>query len=520
MKKFFALFLVVALLAVAGSAFATDNSISGHGGDTPPESPQQQSANTGASSGGEQYSRPIEQRNTFNDTQRAITINVPVVVVTSTVQDTLTSMGVSSTVAQAIQSAINNAVNSLLSTITAFANATVRESTNLDTSNVTPRVPASSTNAQKLAAAAQSIPSNERNVQKPAAVIPSFSPRESGVYTIPVPRFTSEFYGMPMKWYPGSRNKTTGTSSTFYVAANDTEAVFLNSSGDQVSLIPDGTKGEEAGFVSVATYLESGEEYDPVITVPTASVDANSNITTASTDVEITEISYTQGIVTETTEGFSNNVPFYIVEALAKMLTKTPGTDVVSLDNNQISRNARAAVDNTELNRVRVDSDGVSYDLAVAASIPTLQNLDNNKIYVCRILIGGTMGGRDIKENKFSFYPVTLGEGAKTVKVFSYTGNSISELKPSDINSSAGFTYNGTVYLAFAVGTDAVTDIEAANIPTLNPTLAVKRLFPATTPQTPTNNPTGPGDSSGGCSTGFAALALAVLGSFIATRKK
>ena len=55
----------------------------------------------------------------------------------------------------------------------------------------------------------------------------------------------------------------------------------------------------------------------------------------------------------------------------------------------------------------------------------------------------------------------------------------------------------------------ADTDVEAAAVTLSRPTIAVTA-----------NNIRGVGGSSGGCSAGSAVLALAVLGTFIAARKK
>ena len=524
MKKFFALFLVVALLALAGSAFAAPDDVS-HGSPQNPPTPSTTEKSTGGSS--------AATRNIITSTiqtkvvAKAITIVVPVINVTRSVADTLASITLSSgKTAAAIQQAVETAVNAIVSSFSSFSGAAVKASTLLSSEGVTSRVPETATQAEKLTAATQSIPKELRATEIPAAVIPAFSPKEDGVYTIAVPVFARSFYGMPLNWHASPRGKTTSlTSASFYAtAAEEGAAVFLNSNGDSVDVVPSGDKeGVEPGFVSVVTYLKGGEEYDPVLTVPTASVDANPDIKTEETTVTAEVTEYVAAM--STTEGASSYVPAAVLTVM--------GTGYKMLDDANFATTAwDAATVKQTLGTAKVDSSGDSYDKVSLASIPKLQNIPAGN-YAIQIKLDGNTGNKPLHGDKVFYFYATeadvTSDTSHTVKLVKYIDGTPTVVTPetAGVKAGDGYSYEGDVYLGFTVEGDAI--VNAANTGELTPILAVERTTAKyVAPQDTTDEPpikttgdgTGPGDSSGGCSTGFTALALAVLGSFIATRKK
>lgn len=108
-------------------------------------------------------------------------------------------------------------------------------------------------------------------------------------------------------------------------------------------------------------------------------------------------------------------------------------------------------------------------------------------------------------------YPNGPEGGSVTVKFFVSNNGSLAAATTSDFVGSA------ELYVVFTVGANGnfenasaeASDVEAAASLT-NPVLAAKV----------SGSSSGPGKSSGGCDAGFTALALAVLGGFIATRRK
>ena len=110
--------------------------------------------------------------------------------------------------------------------------------------------------------------------------------------------------------------------------------------------------------------------------------------------------------------------------------------------------------------------------------------------------------------------PVLYPNGASSTPVaVKFFGGTNGTTEITDSNVSTLFAPGETVNMVFSVGSDGsfvATSVEAAAAMS-NPVLAV------TSTQV---NPSGPGKSSGGCDAGFTALALAVLGGFIATRRK
>ncbi len=110
--------------------------------------------------------------------------------------------------------------------------------------------------------------------------------------------------------------------------------------------------------------------------------------------------------------------------------------------------------------------------------------------------------------------PVLYPSGANSTPVaVKFFGGTNGTTEITDSNVSELFAAGETVNMVFTVGSNGsfvATSVEAAAAMS-NPVLAV------TSTQV---NPSGPGKSSGGCDAGFTALALAVLGGFIATRRK
>lgn len=140
------------------------------------------------------------------------------------------------------------------------------------------------------------------------------------------------------------------------------------------------------------------------------------------------------------------------------------------------------------------------------AALPVMTDIQAGT-YVLEITLPLTM-------SRVTAIPVLYPNGASSTPVaVKFFGGTNGTTEITDSNVSTLFAPGATVNMVFTVGSNGsfvATSVEAAAAMS-NPVLAV------TSTQV---NPSGPGKSSGGCDAGFTALALAVLGGFIATRRK
>ena len=129
-----------------------------------------------------------------------------------------------------------------------------------------------------------------------------------------------------------------------------------------------------------------------------------------------------------------------------------------------------------------------------------MHNLPDGK-YIDAVTFSALPSGRSIQSGAgFVFNLDGVNSTAGTVRVFDSTG--------AEVTTPRSLT--GAGYIAFVVSGTAV---RASAVTMSNPSVTVK-MTSTVTPEY------GVGSSSGGCSAGSAVLALALLGTFIASRKK
>ena len=307
--------------------------------------------------------------------------------------------------------------------------------------------------------------------------------------------------------------RNVGPATADFAAAVDVseynEAIFFDNSGNSIDKIP------STGEFTAVVYVETGYVYEPVLAVyvSDASADAFNTATgSESKDVVIVvasdDVPPTPTVSSDTVFPTGKNFTVNVGSGDKAALESVVG---VSLDLLPASVTSRDQSYSTE-----EFSDGTYY-LDEVALIPVLQNMapniGNHKYVVAfkyaREATGRTIAGAPV------FYPddVTTTTSRGTVYAIDY-----STLRSARTAAASDTTTGSTGFLVFKVSGDVVATLSAANASFTEP-----RLLARTNTTISGDIPTydrGTSSSSGGCSAGSAALALAVLGSFILTRKK
>ena len=166
----------------------------------------------------------------------------------------LTTPSTQQSVVESAVTAIVTALQSLVSSVP--ANAVVRTSTNITT--VTSSTFTGDTAKDIANASARLKQKSGSDTIRAIGVAPSFSPKESGLQPIDLPKFDEAFYGKKPGIDLGARGKN--VRGSFYASAEDggNEAVFLDSTGAQTEVIPGdgyGNAGAEEGVVTAVVYV-------------------------------------------------------------------------------------------------------------------------------------------------------------------------------------------------------------------------------------------------------------------------
>ena len=536
MKKFFALFLVVALLAMAGSAFAAPGDTVGHDGNG--------NNSGGGTSGGGTTTTTVITKVEGTTTSATVTKSVlgasilkaatvltaqdivgktviqviNIFVTTNTDVFTTALKAVWTAVKlEAIQTAATSAVDTPAKRTALFANTglgstvdTTPRSNEEDLMEATSSAPESADEATKLAAVSTNLSSTDRAIGTVGAV----SPKRSGTFTFPQ-SFGPKLY--KTKLYGDRNQKNTAKVGTAATASADAKGiVFLNSKGESIDAVPDDSNSSDIlpGYVNMLVVMEAGNVYEPVIYTTTASMRDNAGLTESEITNERT--SFTVQTVTnykeETYIGETKvEVPAAVTNALA-------GTAFAAPKNPEYV--------NTSVTHASNTSYATSKGLVVGAWLPPM-NIATAGAYIAQTdnLLTKTPGsGYATSADSFAFYKEiedTVSVDKAAFKVLNGDGTE---------TTLANATVGKPVYVAFLVNASGEVAASALPLSLQKPALtfevhAVENgsggdKTDNTTPTNPAGDGTGPGDSSGGCSTGFTALALAVLGSFIATRKK
>lgn len=509
MKKYFALFSVVLMLAVAGVAMAADSD----GGHVTPTPTPVVDPNSGSSGSGTATTAVQTQTTTVQNVVVVVTEAIKAISAASVTQSTADSVKESLTTAAAdsgmtaeqiaywteqaetIQATVEAAINNLTNSVAAFAGAEVV--TDADALEVTALTGSLENLIAEASAKLKQITSAIEGAQEQTAisVLPNTKPKKTGVHKISLPTFKRAMFGLPIIFHANRKGGSTRGASVF-AAATDGEAVFLNSNGTQVTVVPDGNNGEMPGFVTAAVYMEAGAEYEPVIATTTAAAQAKTSLTETKASVSVTE-----EVVVASTATFSTYVKSSLLE----------GTNYVTIP---VSAVLTTGWTDSASETAYKTADS-SFDVFTVAALPAITAPATATWYIAAVSFDrGSKTASDLYTGAaLEFFPNNVaGEPDQTAKFFKEESGKLVDLTVADVFGATSRYTRG--YVAFQLSAAATkpavaTDVKKA---TTNPD-------PTPTP-TPFNPGANPGSSSGGCDAGFSVLALAVLGGFMVTRRK
>ena len=491
MKKYVALVVAVLLLVCAGASFAAD-STAGHGGSQEPggETPTQ----TG-STGSEAAGATIEQ---VVETKPEVTVTV----VSVTVATVATAADVKTEVVQAVVNAITSAVNNILAalgiTSTGGSAPVVQTADNIEVNESE----AYASEEEAMEQSAARLANNGISGQTAVAALPrGMEVKASGLQPVSLPAFAKEMYHKipQMNMFP--RGKF-GAGEFVAAAEGDAEAVFLDSTGAQRDVIPgeDEANGAEPGKLTAVVYMEAGEVYDPVISVPTEEIANDPSITTSQVSVAEEVITYDTFMATST---FSTNVS----SALLK------GTNYTIIPAGAVSTTGWEYTD-SEKSSMEADP---SFDVYTVVALPAITAPEEPTWYIAAVSFDrGTKTASDLYTGAaLEFFPDgAAGEPDTTAKILKESNGSLVDLTAAEVFGASSRYTQG--YVAFQLSSAASKPVVATDIKKAESGEKPGDETPGGTDTTISD----PGSSGGGCDAGFTALALAVLGGFIAARKK
>ena len=435
-----------------------------------------------------------------------VTVTVKVINVAVATMPTFQQMTAAPTAT--VSSGISSGLTSIASTIarllgmTSITTTTIQTGANLEEA-ATETYTAGDNEGNLKNAAARMRQKSDGDTKRVIGVPAPFKPKASGMQPIPLPKFDESMYGRK----PGIDMGKTPVAGSFFAATDDggNEVVFLDSNGMSTDVIPgvsslDGAP--EAGVLTAVAYVEAGATYEPIIFTEISTADAAAFDTATGTTEEGVEVTVTETVTVKATDTFNPAVDEAIIElisaAYGKTLTHLPydaagdGWEATAAEKTYMTAN----------------------NLVYVCSLPPLTNIPDGA-YIAEITFDNTPTGTNVGVP--TFYPNGVSAtGAAASKVYVYTGSTQS---PVEVTAALAKTYvsqNTLAYLVFEVVNGAVTtsDFEDAAVSLSEPSIVV------TSTTSTSGDIRGVGGSSGGCSAGSAVLALAVLGSFVLTRKK
>ncbi|MBQ7561229.1 MAG: hypothetical protein IJS99_05290 [Synergistaceae bacterium] len=492
MKKVLALLLVAVLaLTLAGAALASDSD-GGHVTPTPVTPEPVPDAGGGSGT-------PTEE--TVIIVQPAVTV----IVLNPVIANVVTAAQVVQPIAAAIQQVITNTVANILSALgITGTTAEVKSAANIEVD--TTEAYKSNTEAMQQAAARLANNSATANQTAVGSLPRGMGVKESGLQPVNLPKFAKELYGKrpQLNMFPRSANSSRSVNAAAPATGGD--AVFLDSTGAVAEVIPGeaNTNGAEAGVLTAVVYMAAGEKYDPVISVPTTQVTSDTALSAQTTQQSVQEEVYTNEVAVSTTT-FSNYVPADVITALNSATGKTY---------------TRVANDEVAKSGWEYDTDDTAYmnsfttfKLVSITAAPQLSVQPGSYVFAVRF------DSKDIKsasvdlydEAEFDFYTENeMSKGAALgVKVFTVTSSgSVVDITPAHVK--AGTYTEG--YIAFTIDNDGIV---TAATQVLYPALVAEVAISDVTPIIPVS-----GGGGGGCSAGFGAITLALLGGLFALRRK
>lgn len=345
-------------------------------------------------------------------------------------------------------------------------------------------------------------------VKKLAQVIPPMSTTESGFVAQDM-TFGTEYYGKKIGYDLNPKGLVGGAFFAADAEGNN-DAAFLDSTGAETEIIPDGTGSADAGVVTAVVYLQAGEEYEPYVFVEVPQAEEASFDAATGAEEKSVELTTTEAISVSvnTTDTFN---PIVTASALAA-ISNDYGKPVKELPYDAASTTVTWAATADEKAYMTAQS------MDFVCSLPVL-NVVSDGVYVANIKFDNTPSASTFTAPMFYPNGVNASGLAKSTL---YTISDGSATKVTDANAKDIVVNGRSVYLVFEVVNNVVAaDFEAAAVTLSKPALVVKETSTTPTPTpTPSGDIYGVGSSSGGCSAGSAVLALALLGTFIAARKK
>ena len=553
MKKIFALLVVIGMLAVAGAAFAAEQGVPG-GHVTPepvtPNAPEVPTEVEVPQSGVEDTVTVIKE--TVETVDAVVPSNQNVVTETKVedLQKTASASAneaiaaVSDTAKKEVYEAQIASLDAKITELKAkvdflesVAKLVVTAITGsepvkaIEASTIT-MTAATGTKTEQISSAAQKLAQLAANTedttkaaalkkQTPVAVMPTMKPATSGVAVLPMPQFAKETYGMKVK-YNNFKTGSKAGKGVKVAAADDEagEAVFLNSLGEEVTTVPGESGDAIPGYLNVATYMEEGETYEPVISV--ANDDKGESGTALTTTTEKVDVT----VVTEETidfvtaswaaSGVTNKVDGTVIAALANL--DSGSFDAKVLDAKYISADGWKVDDDEE------DAwETSSYELQPVALIFPIKGASEDGTYVLR-LASFDLGDLDYEkiskdlDKNFHFYTDGAEAGKEiSADVWTSISGDLVEVFPKDLfddTEAKGRVKTGAVkseiksgYVTFAIKTTSKYT---------KPLLAIKVNVSSNGGTSPPHHSGG----GGGCSAGFSGLALVALGGLALLRKK
>ncbi len=500
MKKFLALLLVAVLaLTLAGAALASDSD----GGHVIPPAPVEPTPD--ASEGAEDATPEV--------VPDIITVApVEVVVLNVEVANIVTAEDIKEPVAETVVQAIVEGISQIVAALQnlglniTFTSADIKDETNLQVNESE-----SYADEQEAIEQAAAKLENDPSVQGQTAVgaLPrGMSVRETGPQPVSLPRFAPALYGKRPSIHMFPRGGQSGGRSISIAATTEGDAIFLDSTGAIVDVIPDlnNANGANPGELTAIVHMEEGQTYDPVISVPTAQVTDDPVLSTQIERIEVREQVVVGVKEVMSTSTFTNDVPDYVISAL----NEAQGLTYRVPSNTECGEGW--SYEASDLAYMASNDYHPDYKLVSVNTVPTL-SLDAGNYVFGIIFDSKEITPSDaLYDDSFEFYANEVADGKDDeVLVFDcdVDGN-ITKITPADVKS--GKYTSG--YMAFSLSSEGV--ITAAKTE-LKPSLFVKVEVEGASPTPVVPVSSGGG---GGCSAGFSALTLAVLGGLFALRRK
>ncbi len=498
MKKFLALVLVVAMLGLAGAAMAADSDTAGHGSPQPvtPDS----TADRGTSS-----------------TPTIISVLV------SRIARNVLVIGTSYANMPTFSSAVNvsgdnynkaNVARSIslgdLADMLGISQSQIetlfpmRSGDNLVQTTTSNYVSGDTAGNLQRVAGILKAKSGANNLRAVGLLVP-FSAKANGIQAFLLDAFPAALAGYPVGIDMNSTGTTTSSSSAEFSASStngESDVLFIKQSdGLRTDVIPASTDR----LIAIAP-VTANTFYAPIVTalVSTASADAFNSATGTTTAAEV-NVSVLEEATS--TNGFSTAVADDVILAIQRAAL---GTSLDTIPAECVS--ADWTFSTTE------DAYMTLNDLKEVVHMPSLSGLAD-KTYVAKVFFKNGLNLNYDNVTSPDFYPNGVVEGGnRTGTLYKISGTTTLTATPiTTANAKTQIAANGVAYLVFRVANSAVAafDVEAAAANLTKPSVVVSAWNNDGDP-----NPKGVGKASGGCAAGSAVLALAVLGSFIITRKK